>query len=150
MMGKTLLGNMPAMAMLAADDLDASRRFWRDTIGLEEVYSDLESGEVAFKAGSSVFGVYLHEGGSSADHTQLAFQVEDVMAVKRDLQDHGVRFEDYDLPNLKTIDGVADMGDEGKGAWFTDPGGNIIALFTRSESMTKAMLETPMEAVGRY
>jgi hypothetical protein len=46
--------NAPANAMLAEDDLEAGRKFWRDTVGLEEVFRD-EYDEVAFKAGKSVF-----------------------------------------------------------------------------------------------
>jgi hypothetical protein len=38
-----------------------------------------------------------------------------------------VRFEDYDMPGLKTEKGVAEM--EGmKAAWFKDPEGNILSL----------------------
>ena len=36
-------------------------------------------------------------------------------------------FEDYDLPGLKTEQGIATAGDS-KGAWFKDPDGNIIAI----------------------
>ena len=39
----------------------------------------------------------------------------------------GVVFEDYDLPEFKTVDGVFAMGPY-KAAWFKDPDGNIIEL----------------------
>jgi hypothetical protein len=39
-----------------------------------------------------------------------------------------VDFIDYDLPGIKTIDGVATMDDGTKGAWFHDTEGNILAL----------------------
>jgi len=45
----------------------------------------------------------------------------------RDLKSRGVVFEDYDMPGIKTVDGVANMGDT-KGAWFKDSEGNIFAL----------------------
>jgi hypothetical protein len=38
-----------------------------------------------------------------------------------------VTFEDYDLPGLKTVDGIADLGGI-KGAWFKDPEGNILSV----------------------
>ena len=43
------------------------------------------------------------------------------------LKDKGVVFEEYDVPNLKTVDGIATLGTV-KGAWFKDTEGNIIAL----------------------
>jgi hypothetical protein len=43
------------------------------------------------------------------------------------LRERGVVFEDYDLPGLKTVEGVATFGDS-KGAFFTDTEGNIIGL----------------------
>lgn len=44
-----------------------------------------------------------------------------------DLRAKGVTFEEYDLPGLKTENGVVDM-DGAKGAWFTDSEGNIVSL----------------------
>ena len=45
----------------------------------------------------------------------------------RDLRGRGVRFEDYDMPGLKTTDGVATLEGE-RAAWFRDPEGNILCL----------------------
>jgi hypothetical protein len=38
-----------------------------------------------------------------------------------------VRFEDYDLPQVKTEDGIATAGDYQE-AWFHDPDGNILRI----------------------
>ena len=35
-----VLRNTPVVAMLAENDVEAARMFWRDTVGLEEVYHD--------------------------------------------------------------------------------------------------------------
>jgi hypothetical protein len=43
------------------------------------------------------------------------------------LEGRGVRFEDYDLPELKTVDHVCDLGSE-LAAWFKDPDGNVLCL----------------------
>lgn len=53
--------------------------------------------------------------------------VRDVEATVADLRGRGVTFEDYDLPGLKTVDGIADLGGI-KGAWFKDPEGNILSV----------------------
>ena len=44
-----------------------------------------------------------------------------------DLEARGVAFEDYDLPNLTTVNHVAVVGNE-RAAWFCDPEGNILCL----------------------
>jgi hypothetical protein len=46
----------------------------------------------------------------------------------RELRDRGVVFEEYDLPGMKTVGGIADLGPAGKAAWFTDSEGNIISI----------------------
>jgi len=43
------------------------------------------------------------------------------------MRDRGVVFEDYDLPGLTTVDGVATF-EGGRGAFFKDTEGNILAL----------------------
>jgi hypothetical protein len=43
------------------------------------------------------------------------------------LRERGVTFEEYDLPGLRTINGVAAVG-QIKGAWFKDPDGNVIGV----------------------
>ena len=45
----------------------------------------------------------------------------------RELESRGVKFHDYDLPGLKTVDHVCVLGSE-KAAWFSDPEGNILCL----------------------
>jgi hypothetical protein len=57
----------------------------------------------------------------------MSFEVDDLAAEIGDLEQRGVVFEDYDLPNLKTVDHVAVMGAE-QAAWFKDPDGNVLCL----------------------
>ena len=42
-----------------------------------------------------------------------------------------MKFEEYDFPGLKTVNGVATSGD-GKAAWFKDSEGNIMALIQQA------------------
>jgi hypothetical protein len=53
--------------------------------------------------------------------------VKDVEAAVADLRAKGVTFEEYDMPGLKTVDGIAGLGEE-RVAWFKDPEGNILSL----------------------
>ena len=47
-----------------------------------------------------------------------------------ELKSKGVKFEEYDMPGLKTIDGIA-TGGGAKTAWFKDSEGNILAVSQR-------------------
>jgi hypothetical protein len=44
-----------------------------------------------------------------------------------DLWGRGVRFEDDDLPGVRTVNGIAELGGV-RGAWFKDPEGNILSV----------------------
>jgi hypothetical protein len=55
------------------------------------------------------------------------FRVDDIDSVVSGLRERGVEFEDYDLPDLKTEQGIATIGDV-RAAWCRDPDGNIIAI----------------------
>lgn len=142
------LKQSPAIAMLAEGDLEAARRFWRETLGLEEIDYTPDMGEATYRAGGTIFGIYQHQGGSKADHTQLAFQVDSVRAMKRSLEEEGITFEEYDMPGLKTVQGIANMGGGTEGAWFTDPGGNIIGLFTATHEMRQKMMSMHLVEAG--
>jgi hypothetical protein len=53
--------------------------------------------------------------------------VRDVEATVADLRGKGVAFEDYDLPGVKKVNGIAELGDI-REAWFKDPEGNILSV----------------------
>jgi hypothetical protein len=45
-----------------------------------------------------------------------------------ELRARGIVFEEYDLPGVKTVDGIADHESGARGAWFKDPDGNILQI----------------------
>jgi hypothetical protein len=45
----------------------------------------------------------------------------------RELKARGVEFEEYDMPGMKTENGIA-TGGGARAAWFRDSEGNILAL----------------------
>jgi hypothetical protein len=57
----------------------------------------------------------------------MSFEVADVAAEVQNLESHGVGFEDYDMPDLTTVDHMATMGND-KAAWFKDPDGNVLCV----------------------
>ena len=51
------------------------------------------------------------------------------------LRNHGVRLEQYDLPEVKTEDAISTTGDL-RDAWFRDPDGNILRIPSHVETNT--------------
>ncbi len=114
-------------AMLPAQDLERAKAFYRDKLGLTPSQDMGGGGAIYQLAGGGGFVLYVTNGKPSGTHTQLAFEVQDVVQAAKDLKSKGVRLEEYDTPTLKTVDGIADM-DGFKGAWFKDSEGNLIGL----------------------
>ena len=112
-------------ATIPARDLEGTRRFYEDVLGAQVVTED--PGGIIYRSGDSTFSLYPTGFAGTAQHTLGAFMVRDVEATVADLRGRGVTFEDYDLPGLKTVDGIADLGGI-KGAWFKDPEGNILSV----------------------
>jgi hypothetical protein len=63
----------------------------------------------------------------SKARADVTIHVKDLDAEMDVLRKRGVRFQKYDLPGVKTVRGVAVMG-EHRGAWIEDPAGNVIGL----------------------
>jgi len=110
---------------IPAKDLDGTRRFYEDVLGAQVVTED--PGGIIYRSGDSYFSLYPTEFAGTAQHTLGAFMVGDVEAAVADLRGKGVSFEEYDLPGLKTVNGIAELGGS-KGAWFKDPEGNILSV----------------------
>jgi catechol-2,3-dioxygenase len=114
-----------AEATLPAKDLDRAKAFYSEKVGLDPTSEDKVG--VHFVVGGTRFRLFRSGGAASGTHTQLALFVGDIAGQVRTLQSRGLRFEEYDYPNLKTIDGVADMG-YAKAAWFKDSEGNLLGI----------------------
>ncbi len=122
-----MLKNSSISAVLPAVDLPRARKFYNQTLGLP-IEMENEQG-IVFNSGECTrLLVYPRSTPTKADHTAAGWQVDNVETEVRDLKSRGVRFEQYDMPGLKTnADGIADMGGV-KSAWFKDPEGNILAI----------------------
>jgi catechol 2,3-dioxygenase-like lactoylglutathione lyase family enzyme len=113
-------------ATIPAKDLDGTRKFYEGVLGLEVVMENPAG--ITYRSGDSVVSLYPTEFAGTAQHTLGGFIVDDVDAAVADLRARGVTFEEYDMPGLKTENGIAELGGE-RGAWFKDPEGNILSVF---------------------
>jgi predicted enzyme related to lactoylglutathione lyase len=121
-----MLGEYPIDVVLVAMDLEAAKDFYGNKVGLK-ILND-SPGAVTFKCGGDTnLVVSKSTVGTKDEQTQAAFRVKDVRAEVAELRRRGVKIEDYDMPGLKTVDGIADIGFASM-AWFIDPGKNCVGL----------------------
>ncbi|WP_309113232.1 VOC family protein [Saccharothrix sp.] len=122
-----MLTDTRTATVLPVSDMERATHFYTDQLGLTQSGTSAD-GSRRFDLG---FGNELcllpTEEGSQSKHTVLSFEVSDISSEIRQLEARGVRFEDYDMPDLKTVDHIADMGGE-KAAWFCDSEGNYLCL----------------------
>ena len=115
-------------AVLCSGDLDRSRQFYEQAVGLR-LSDETIPNHLLFECGDGTLLVYGRPGANKADHTQVRLWTDDVERDVRELGERGVVFEDYDFPALKTVHHVATTSGVGRSAWFKDPDGNTVALF---------------------
>jgi catechol-2,3-dioxygenase len=119
-----MLGNYPVDVMLLATDLEVARRFYEATLGLPVLVADEQF--VTFGCGGDSRLVVTKSTSRTRDEvTKASWRVADLAGVVADLHKRGVPVQD--LPELGTVDGIADLG-FALAAWFIDPDHNWIGL----------------------
>jgi predicted enzyme related to lactoylglutathione lyase len=110
-----------------ADEARA-KDFYEGALGLPVRGKDPTGMTIFGLDGSASLGLMVDPKAVHSGHTALTFEVDDIDSAMRDLEEHGVHFEDYDLPDLKTDEHhIYSAGGE-KASWFADPDGNILCL----------------------
>jgi catechol 2,3-dioxygenase-like lactoylglutathione lyase family enzyme len=123
-----MLIDHPVDVMLLSTDLAASRSFYEDGLGLEVVLEDEQF--LTFRCGGdSRLVVTKSTTGTADDATKASWRVQDIAAEVAQLRARGV--EVLDLPDLNTVDGIADIG-FALAAWIVDPDRNSIGLLQLS------------------
>jgi catechol 2,3-dioxygenase-like lactoylglutathione lyase family enzyme len=120
------LTGAPVVCVLPVKDMARARRFYEQQLALEPVGARAD-GKFVFRCAGTEIALIPKPEGTKAEHTALSFRVHDIEQAVAQLKQRDVRFADYDLPGLKTVDHVAQLGDE-KAAWFEDPEGNILCI----------------------
>jgi catechol 2,3-dioxygenase-like lactoylglutathione lyase family enzyme len=120
-----MLKEAQAFSSFSANDLRKAREFYGDTLGLDVKEAD-EGLELQLN-GNSVF-IYPKSNHTPASFTVLNFQVSNVDEAVDELTRLGIKFEHYDLPDIKTDERGIFRGDGPIVAWFKDPDGNILSV----------------------
>jgi catechol 2,3-dioxygenase-like lactoylglutathione lyase family enzyme len=129
-----LLKKSKVATRLPAQDLERARKFYAEKLGLEPM--EERPGGLKYRCRNGYFVLFESTGAPSGEHTQMAWEVDDIEAVVAELRKRGVVFEEFNLPGLKTINGIADLsgnypssGAAGeRGAWFRDSEGNLLGI----------------------
>jgi predicted enzyme related to lactoylglutathione lyase len=103
----SMLQNSDVSTRIPARDLVRARAFYSTKLGLEPV--EERPGGLRYKCGSGYFTLFQSSGSASGTHTQMAWEVNDIQATVSELRRRGVTFEEYDVPGLKTINGIAEI-----------------------------------------
>ena len=122
-----VLSDNAVFPILLSLDLDASRTFYHEVLGLEILREDAGDRIVFRCGGGTQLVITLSTIGTSDSQTQLAWRVPDIHSAVAELRARGVSIEEYEAPDPVTTDGIADMG-HSWAAWFIDPSRNVLAV----------------------
>jgi catechol 2,3-dioxygenase-like lactoylglutathione lyase family enzyme len=121
-----MVSNMTAVAVLPAAHIERARKFYADKLGLTQDRVEVD-GSLFYQCKESAFLVYQTQYAGTAKNTAIGFRTDNIDREMKELRSRGVVFEEYNMPGLKTVNGVATMGSL-KAAWFKDSEGNILAV----------------------
>lgn len=131
-----MLAQSKAFSGMAVRDMQAARRFYGETLGIEVEVLDEQNGLVSLKhGGDRETLVYEKPDHTPSNNTVLNFPVDDIDAAVDELTARGVEFERYGDDFPQDEKGVMRGRAAGQGpdiAWFKDPGGNILSVLQES------------------
>jgi catechol 2,3-dioxygenase-like lactoylglutathione lyase family enzyme len=129
-----MLAQSDVATRLPVQDLERARAFYSEKLGLEP--AEERPGGLRYRGGSGAFALFISADAAAGTHTQMSWEVTDLEATVAALRARGVVFEEYDLPGLKTLDGIAQVagnypsrgGIGEQAAWFKDSEGNLLGI----------------------
>src|SRR6266480_961334 len=125
-----MLADSKAFSGFAAPDIGQVKKFYSETLGLK--VSENHGLLTLHLAGGNHVLIYPKPNHMPATFTVLNFPVDDVDLAVDKLSKRGVRFEIYDLPDIKTDQKGIMRGKGPTLAWFKDPAGNILSVLEKS------------------
>ena len=125
-----MLSSKSALANIAVKNLEISRKFYENTLGLEQIDS-VGNEVVVYRCGNSTIIVYQSQYAGTNKATSATWIVgDDIDVLVKELKSKGVQFEHYDMPNTTLKDDIHVDGNM-KVAWFKDPDGNILNIINK-------------------
>ena len=116
-----------ATTILPVDDAARAHSVYTEKLGLPHRGMTDDGSELLGTDGGPMLQLMPVSDGKHSEHTALSFEVRDIERIVQDMESKGVRFQDYDLPNLKTENHICTTDSE-KCAWFMDTEHNILCV----------------------
>ena len=130
-----VLAGSNVASRIPAQDHRRARSFYAEKLGPEPV--EERPGGLRYRCGNGEFALFESAGAAAGDRTQMAWEeVDDLEEIIAQLRERGVIFEEYDVPGLETVNGIAEVegnypskgGVGEQAAWFKDSEGNLLAI----------------------
>ncbi|HTB97539.1 MAG TPA: VOC family protein [Terracidiphilus sp.] len=121
-----LLGRRNLVAFVNIVDIDKSRAFYRDTLGLRLVREDLPFALV-FDANGIMLRLSITKQKAALPSTVLGWDVPDIAATVDQLVSAGVQFQRYSFLE-QDEKAIWTSPNAAKVAWFKDPDENLLSL----------------------
>lgn len=112
-------------AMIPAHNVERAVKWYEEKLGYTPASKDEYGASYQFNGVTAY--LYKSDYAGTAEHTLLSFDSSDLVADMEALRGKGVAFIDYDLPDLKTENGIATFGPV-KNSWAKDSEGNILGF----------------------
>lgn len=124
-----MLSKSPVSATMQCrrKNLKAVADFYSKKLGLKLVFGSPKDGVLSFLAGRKTELLLFESDARKSDDTGATFEVKNLAREMAALRKKGVKFQEYDLPGVKTVNGVSRMGPHSM-CWLKDPDGNVIGL----------------------
>jgi catechol 2,3-dioxygenase-like lactoylglutathione lyase family enzyme len=114
-------------------DVERAKVFYRDTLGLTLV-SEEPPFALVFDANGIMIRLGMAKEHKPAQGTVLGWQVPDIVAAVKELEQAGVHFERYGFDWMKQDElGIWTAPTGARIAWFKDPDGNVLSLSEHPE-----------------
>ena len=120
-----MLDQFAIHAVIPAADLERARAWYADKLDLHPRSQD--PGGYWYRSGGQDFVISHSQFAGTAQTTAAEWTVKDLPALMARLRERGIVFLEYDLPGIKTVNGMVELGPF-KGCWFKDSEGNILGL----------------------
>jgi catechol 2,3-dioxygenase-like lactoylglutathione lyase family enzyme len=121
-----MLKESKAFSGFSVNDIQKAKDFYGRTLGLE--VSESHGLLTLHLGGGTSVLIYPKPNHSPATFTILNFPVDDVDQAVEELTRRGVRFEVYDVAEIKTDEKGIMRGSGPTIAWFKDPAGNVLSV----------------------
>jgi catechol 2,3-dioxygenase-like lactoylglutathione lyase family enzyme len=120
-----MLKDRHVLPTIPASDLSRARSRYADKLGLTPDHEP--PGALVYRTGADHWFLLFASSGAGSQHQVAAWRVDDLQAAVTELRSRGVAFEEYNTPELRTLDGIGTTP-VGKAAWFKDSEGNLLTI----------------------